>query len=239
MGIKFFWTLEGYIIGKKNYQLTAKVCGRARSLSASSKFMHLKKREANAPGAGARGSPAPPRAAQNKLPDEAAARVRDPSRDALPLRSAGVFPRLRAGTPGFAPIFSEKGATALNGVCHASFPLFHPGVSREAAPGAPGAGKTGPFQLALPAAATLDPHRDSTRARVCARRRARGRQAACPRALGTGCMCSQERLSLAACNLESFPLSRRRCPDTPRVQQEAMTSVASLPDSPRAAAAAH
>lgn len=196
MGIKFFWTLEGYIIGKKNYQLTAKVCGRARSLSASSKFMHLKKREANAPGAGARGSPAPPRAAQNKLPDEAAARVRDPSRDALPLRSAGVFPRLRAGTPGFAPIFSEKGATALNGVCHASFPLFHPGVSREAAPGAPGAGKTGPFQLALPAAATLDPHRDSTRARVCARGRARGRQAACPRALGTGCMCSQERLSL-------------------------------------------
>lgn len=53
----------------------------------------------------------------------------------------------------------------------------------------------------------------------------------------SGCMCSRERLSLAAWNLESFPLSRHCRPDTPRVQQEAMTSVASLPDSPRAAAA--
>ena len=76
-------------------------------------------------------------------------------------------------------------------------------------------------------------------ARVCACVCARARvPARVPRTLGIwGCMCSQERLSAAAWNLESFPLSRSRCSDTPRVQQEAMTSVASLPDRPQAAAA--
>lgn len=92
--------------------------------------------------------------------------------------------------------------------------------------------KTGPFQLILSAAASLDPHiygeHECECARVCVRA---GVPACVPCTLGIwGCMCSQERLSLAAWNLESFPLSLSCCSDTPRVQQEAMTSVASLPD---------
>lgn len=145
--------------------------------------MHLKKREGKRPAGRRGGSPAPPGAAQSKLPDEAAAQVRDLSRDALPLRSARQAYSQGCGRAPWVsrPIFSEKGATTLNGVCHASLPLFHPGVSRGAAPSAPGAGKTSPFQLALPAAATLDPHSDRTRARVCARvcARARARAPGC------------------------------------------------------------
>ena len=76
-------------------------------------------------------------------------------------------------------------------------------------------------------------------ARVCLCARVCTRARLCARAHRASGACALGKTLLGCLNLESFPLSRSCCPDTPRVQQEAVTSVASLPDSPPAAAAVH
>ena len=149
------------------------------------------------------------------------------------------------GSPHFALVISEKEGD--NSKPRGSFLL--PSCPSGGSPGKPrpGAKEDRSISAHPPCGRNFGPHTyrehgcegacvsecACVRVRECARPCARAH-----RAVGA-CAC-RERRSPAAWNLESFPLSRSCGSDTPpRVQQEAMTSVASLPASPQAAAAVH